>query len=173
MHTTDGGQTWTTQRGGVDSGALYPFWYVDFADVSHGIAVGGAGKIYTTADGGATWTLRSSGAATETHALDRVGDNLWAAGNGGTIQITRNGGAWWDETHVPVESGNLSDIAFADASTGWTVVDGSTGPGTAASTRRRTAGSPGRTRACSTAAGWAASRRSTRTSSSPSAPTSR
>ena len=129
VHTTDGGLTWTTQRGGVGSGALYPFWDVEFVDASHGIVVGGAGKIYTTVDGGATWTLRSSGAAAETHALARVGDNLWSAGVGGTIQMTRNGGAWWDETHVPVESGNLSDIDFADASTGWTVVDGSTGPG--------------------------------------------
>ena len=129
VHTSDGGQTWTTQRGGVGSGALYPFWDVDFADTLHGIVVGGAGKIYTTSDGGQTWTLRTSGASTETHALARVDDNLWATGNGGTIQVTHDGGAWWEETHVPVETGNLSDIDFADASTGWTVVDGTTGPG--------------------------------------------
>jgi photosystem II stability/assembly factor-like uncharacterized protein len=130
VHTSDGGQTWTTQRGGVGSGARYPFWDVDFVDALHGIVVGGAGKIYTTSDGGATWTLRTSGAATETLAMDRVGDRLWAVGTDAIVQTSTNGGAFWqEETRIPVESGNLPDVDFVDALTGWTVLDGSAGPG--------------------------------------------
>jgi photosystem II stability/assembly factor-like uncharacterized protein len=130
VHTADGGQTWTTQRGGVGSGARYPFWAVDFVDALHGIVVGGSGKIYTTSDGGAAWTLRTSGAATETWAMDRVGDKLWAVGTHAIVQTSTNGGALWqEEARIPVESGNLPDVDFVDAQTGWTVLDGSAGPG--------------------------------------------
>lgn len=130
VHTSDGGQTWTTQRGGSGSGSRYPFWDVDFVDALHGIVVGGFGKIYTTSDGGATWTLRTSGSASTPLAIDRLGDKLWAVGIDAIVQTSTNGGAFWEELpRIPVESGHLPDVDFIDAQTGWTVLDGSAGPG--------------------------------------------
>jgi photosystem II stability/assembly factor-like uncharacterized protein len=52
-HTTNGGETWTTQLDTHDStGGLEG---IDFADQLNGLAVGNLGAIYRTTDGGGHW----------------------------------------------------------------------------------------------------------------------
>lgn len=58
--TTDGGATWTTQ---LDT-FLLPWEgleHIAFADSLHGIAVGSAGKMYRTTDGGKHWIQEEYG----------------------------------------------------------------------------------------------------------------
>jgi photosystem II stability/assembly factor-like uncharacterized protein len=55
LHTTDGGATWQAHRLSAGSGLI-----VDFADATHGWAMGTQRRLWRTQDGGATWRLVTS-----------------------------------------------------------------------------------------------------------------
>ena len=98
---------------------------VAFADVSDGWAVGAAGTILHTSDGGATWTPQSATPAT-TQDLAGVAfadaSDGWAVGAAGTILHTSDGGATWTpQSATPATTQDLTGVAFADASDGWAV----------------------------------------------------
>ena len=101
---------------------------VSFADASHGWAVGYAGTILHTSDGGGTWTPQSSGAGART--LDSVSfadaSHGLAVGEAGTIVSTSDGGAHW----AAQTSGTLHDlncVFFAhDATHAWAVGEAGT-----------------------------------------------
>lgn len=88
---------------------------VDLADAEHGWAVGGAGTILHTTDGGATWQSQDSGFAgflAGVCAIDR--QRAWAAG------------ATWrpSSLRLPVRldiPSPLTGIDFVDARRGWVV----------------------------------------------------
>lgn len=92
---------------------------VDMADAGYGWAVGGAGTILCTRDGGATWQPQDSGFEgflAGVCALDR--QRVWAAGAGGTILRTADGGHTWTQA-TEVSDAHLYAITFVDPLNGW------------------------------------------------------
>jgi photosystem II stability/assembly factor-like uncharacterized protein len=120
MATTNGGATWSNPLGGQARYGLAPFGFyfgrplesIRFADALTGVAAGLDGIIYSTTDGGQTWTPRQSGSATATNRI-RGTDSLhvWAANDGGEILYTTDGGKWWNRVN-PSQSGSFSDVKF-------------------------------------------------------------
>jgi photosystem II stability/assembly factor-like uncharacterized protein len=83
---------WTSQ----DSGATQRLEDIAFVDSEVGWAVGYAGTILHTVDGGATWTSQTSGTIERLYGVDfSDGMTGWAVGNAGTILHTADGGATW------------------------------------------------------------------------------
>ena len=93
----------------------------DFADDQHGWAVGSAGAILATVDGGQAWRTQSSGV---TRALTSVcftdASSGWAVGDSGTILHTTDGGGHWTR-QTSGTTAPLASVTFADALHGWAV----------------------------------------------------
>jgi len=140
LRSTDGGDTWTTQKKASFSG--FDLYGVSFTDAKTGTAVGKAGKILRTTDGGETWKetpklvngeLRSV-CFTEANTGTVVGGNMsmnlrFLAGKGemhkndGFIFRTTDGGANWTKQLGKVPY--LQEVAFVNANTGVAVgIDG-------------------------------------------------
>lgn len=85
------------------------------------IAVGDAGVVFTSTDGGAKWTRRSSGMRSKLLAVDFVSDQKgWAVGNGGVIWTTDGGMTWRVAQDLPgVGVYRFTSVSFFDASRGW------------------------------------------------------
>lgn len=126
MHTTNGGDSWVTQR----SGFPYSLYDVYFIDENTGWAVGGreasfqpAVRVITyTTDGGNNWNTQLY----ETNAWPLYSvyfidaNNGWAVGGTGTILHTTDGGNNW----ISQTSGNgnfLESVTFTDTNNGWIV----------------------------------------------------
>lgn len=84
------------------------------------IAVGEAGTIIKTTDGGTSWILQTSGTNTELYSVYFIDSNTgWTVGSGGgTILKTTNGGTSWtlqgSQNYDPLYS-----IFFISSATGW------------------------------------------------------
>lgn len=124
VFTNNGGQTWTTLRGGTGSPFIYPLWGVSFADTLHGIAVGNAAVI-STSDGGQTW----SGTANDFHTVsNRVfaldANHAWSANSQAEVLYTTNGGMQWGRAvlYTPTANSQVTDVVFTDAQHGWAAV---------------------------------------------------
>ena len=114
--TRDGGATWTT--GTFGGAALYS---VSFADTLNGWAVG-AGVVYGTHDGGASWYLVQPSITAQTlRGVARIGNALaWAVGGQGSIASAAAAAdslAW----SLASQGANyqLNAIQMVNASTGW------------------------------------------------------
>jgi len=98
------------------------------SDGQHGWAVGDAGTILGTRDGGNSWQPQTSGAEKSLFAVTFASDGQlgWAVGLGGTILSTHDGGNSWQ----PQSSGTemwLYSVTFAsDGQLGWAVGWGGT-----------------------------------------------
>lgn len=107
---------WTWQNPLPQGNTLHA---TDFVDAQTGWAVGEAGTIVHTTDGGDTWTVQKSGTPrnfSDVHFLDAV--TGWAVGRSGTVLHTTDGGAAW----TPQDGGLpafFTDVHFADADHGW------------------------------------------------------
>jgi photosystem II stability/assembly factor-like uncharacterized protein len=103
------------------------------------IAVGDAGVVFTSADGGASWTRRSSGRRGSLRVVDFVNVSTgWAAGDGGVIKTT-NGGVSWQAQDLPGDGVyRFTDVSFVDASHGWACGSYAVAGGAAASRIVRT-----------------------------------
>jgi len=112
-----GANAWTPQI----SGTAQVLEAVDFVDANTGYAVGTAGTILKTTNGGVSWTPQVSGVTTLLNCVHFYDANTgWAVGNGGVILKTWTGGATW----TPQDSGttnSLMGVYFAGPSTGWVV----------------------------------------------------
>ena len=118
-HTTDGGTSWGSQAGGTG------LEWVRALSPSVAVTGGDGGFVSRTTDG-ADWQPR-------TRAADDFYGSLfalkfidaatgWAAGSGGEVLVTTDGGAGWS----PQTSGtgqDLHGLSFADAQHGWAVGD--------------------------------------------------
>ena len=125
--TTDGGAQWLPQ-------ATAPFaaWVTATGPASATIGGGSvypepfAGGLSRTTDGGAAW--QPSGTAADNYqgglaALQFVNAmSGWAAGGGGEILATTDGGADWSAQSSDTTE-NLNGVHFADAADGWAVGD--------------------------------------------------
>lgn len=129
--TEDGGKTWKERLGikpggrDVVDGFLVALWELDFADPSTGWAVGAAGQIFKTSDGGKNWRAVSRGAdqAFDFYFLDdKTG---WAVRNDrprkkGYIVKTEDGGASW-KVQKEFDSIVFPRYFFINSTTGWAV----------------------------------------------------
>jgi len=121
--TTNGGLNWTAQV----SNTTTSFAAVAAGDASHAIAAG-AGTVKYTSNFGSTWVTASVIPTQPVTGLYMSGQtNAWAVSTrpSGTnvIWFTTDGGATWGSRPTTV-TGNLWDIYFVDASTGFAVGDG-------------------------------------------------
>lgn len=90
---------------------------VSFADAAEVWAVGTAGAILHSVDGGVTWAAQRSGTTQDLNGVSFTSAQLgWAVGNG--IFHTVDGGATWTRS-APPGSENLAGISFLDALHGW------------------------------------------------------
>jgi len=65
------------------------------ADGARQVATSGSGELYTSADGGAHWTLRLTGQPWSSVATSSDGSKVLAASNGGALHWSTDGGATW------------------------------------------------------------------------------
>jgi hypothetical protein len=130
LRSADGGQSWEARNG---SGAATLDDLSNFASVTidprdpNKLVVGGryrgctsgvqaSGGIYTTVDGGVSWTSRL--ANTQIHEIARdpvVPDVLWAGTNTGIFKSFDNGVSWIKQTNSGLPNGSLgrTEIAIA------------------------------------------------------------
>ena len=119
LHTADGGVTW---QASLSRAA----WASDFVDGSHAWEVGwmqtstdseapGAGAVWRTADGGATWKLATiPGAASLTGVSFADALHGCVIGSGGIVARTSDGGATWALSQ-PAAALVLLDVQMVDA----------------------------------------------------------
>jgi photosystem II stability/assembly factor-like uncharacterized protein len=127
--TTNGGQSWTQVHFGpeidpeVDNSVgteELNLLVVRMADAQNGVAVGPAGRIFSTSDGGASWVTRTSGSAYDTSKIVAVDANhAWAISGTSEILRTTNGGQTWERHYLFPLYSYASDIHFVDAQNGW------------------------------------------------------
>ena len=123
IQTGDGSWTWANA---VPVGASLED--VSMASTTKGWAVGYAGTILTTNDGGASWSGQISGTYAPMHGIDSVStSDAWAVGRGGLILHTIDGGSNWTTQTVENEaSPDLNAVDFINASSGWACGAGGT-----------------------------------------------
>ena len=97
----------------------------------HVVAVGDAGAVFTSDNGGSSWKRQASGMrGARLLSVDFVNTSVgWAAGNGGIMKTT-NGGADWAPQAVPGAGTYVfSSVSAVNANEAWacgsSVVDGS------------------------------------------------
>ena len=118
-HTTDGGVHWTGQT--VPSG-VQALSKVRFVDDRTGWAVGEAGVVLRTADGGSTWKKVQLAPKCGLLDVDFVDRRFgWVCGSialGGDIGYrTTDGGATWTRENIIVDA--IQAVDFTDRRHGW------------------------------------------------------
>jgi photosystem II stability/assembly factor-like uncharacterized protein len=94
---------------------------VYFTDTQRMWAVGTAGLVLKSIDGGTFWQMQVSRASEDLNAVAATAeDSAWAAGANGVILGTRDGGRSWVQ-QTSTTSQTIHDLCFADADTGWAV----------------------------------------------------
>jgi photosystem II stability/assembly factor-like uncharacterized protein len=116
LYTSNGGNTWTAQLYENDEFALHG---IHFLDLNLGYAVGEAGAIFMTTNGGANWSQLVSGTIREFSSVSAVTpDTAWAVGVNGLVVRTIDGGSTWDSLYLGTTH-HFSHIQFVDPMTGW------------------------------------------------------
>jgi len=118
VHTTDGGETFEVQTNPTNPDIKLNC--VSFANSQRGIAVGNAGTILYTSDGGTNWEIRPSGVGSKmlTSVCLLPSGKAWAVGNSGVIIYSTD----WGYTWVPQQSGTadiLWEVTFINDNEGW------------------------------------------------------
>ncbi len=118
LRSTDAGISWGT----VTTGTTSTIESVRLTDQNNGVAVGDAGAILRTSDGGQTWTNRS--VVTQENLLDwwSIGSTEYICGTHGLLIKSVNGGASWSSINLNTQAG-LHSVRFSDLSTGIVVGD--------------------------------------------------
>lgn len=123
----DAGGTWSR----AETPGLY---FEDFAflDGVTGVGVEGtlvpaSGTIWWTPDGGTSWSARvTARSAVRTVAIAETdAREIWAAGDGGVVMVTTDGGLSWRDQSGPMRwdegAADLTDLDFAGDGEGWLV----------------------------------------------------
>jgi|GEM_PF-1680189 len=86
------------------------------------IAVGAAGQVQQSTDGGSSWDIIESGQTGRLKALHFINDQQgWAAGREGVVIRTDDGGLTWSDAQSTGVTDILRDIYFVDENRGWAV----------------------------------------------------
>ena len=145
--TTNGGTNWTKQTTAPFSTTTSFANVVHFWDANNGFCAGdpfGTGanlrfEMYTTTNGGTTWTNIPTGTAPTplngaeygyTSKITVLGDNIWLGTDLGRLLYSPNRGASWQAFQTPAVdfggvtvSGFTADVAFKDSNNGLMVED--------------------------------------------------
>lgn len=126
VHTTDGGETYEIQTNPMDPDVKLNG--VCFADNQHGVAVGLAGTILYTADGGQNWEERTFNSTRWWSVSLTQSGKAWAVGQNGSIIHSTDWGYTWtaQESGVTCE---LWEIFFVNDDEGWIAGGGIGQPG--------------------------------------------
>ena len=118
-YSSDAGLTWTIQDAGVATAE--DLKEIHFADTDTGLAVGDAGAIVRTANGGADWAAVTSGVATDLKTVFCVTDLImWAGGATATVLYSMNGGITWVEKTWPgTGTDTINAISFCGCMFGY------------------------------------------------------
>ncbi|MBI5538889.1 MAG: T9SS type A sorting domain-containing protein [Bacteroidia bacterium] len=108
-------QQWTLQN----SGTIQNLYAVQFVDINNGWAVGNAGTILHTTNGGTTWSPQVSGVTVNLKSVFFVSTTVgWVVGIDQTILHTINGGTTW--THTTGLAGEAyRSVYFINQNVGW------------------------------------------------------
>lgn len=118
--TTDGGQTWVQQTTTEFSSGSAVVDLICFFNADSGLAVGdpqmGYFEIYTTADGGTTWTpvpqsnmpASFSGEYAYQNNYARIGDRIWFSTSSGRVIYSYDKGYTWDVSTLGAQSFNIT-----------------------------------------------------------------
>ena len=126
VHTTDGGETFDIQTNPTDPDIKLNG--VCFADNQHGLAVGNAGTILSTSDGGQNWEIRTYNYTLWFSVYLSQSGKAWAVGHNGSIAYSTD----WGYTWTAQESGVtcvLWEVFFINDNEGWIVGGGVGQPG--------------------------------------------
>ena len=96
---------------------------VHAADANSVWIAGEDGTLLVSTNGGAAWTLASTGSTRHLRAIARAANTGWAVGDGGTVLRTNNAGSSWTAQNA----GSLQALrgaAVFDAQHAWAVGDG-------------------------------------------------
>ena len=108
----------------IESGTGEHLYGVHFVDAEHGWAVGTAGTILSTVNGGMTWTAESVAKETFTEVSFTTPNNGWLASIG-KVQYTGSGGKTWRVQHqargVGKRPPGILDLYFVSTTEGWAV----------------------------------------------------
>ena len=117
--TRDGGATpWIRQLVGLTTDTINA---LDFVDTTHGWLVGKQGRVYRTADGGATFDSMASNTTADLRAVQFVSPATgWIVGNSGIILFSDDGGLSWIQQPWG-GTADLADLYFLNELSGWIV----------------------------------------------------
>jgi len=111
---------WIPQTSGVTGTSLNAITF--FAGGIDGWAVGDAGRIVHTGDGGSTWDPELSGTSVPLNGVWFTSrTNGWAVGGSGNVLATQDGGESWQRVFNVNTSSKLNAVCFAGADSGWIV----------------------------------------------------
>ena len=130
----DGGESWTTQSAGtVTAQNLHQ---VHFADAENGMAVGAAGVVLKTGDGGVTWTAATVITGTPiVNTVQMVDSNSAMVGTAdGKIYMTFDGGTTWTQKYS-LSGGSVTSLHAVNKFVIWGVVNTAAPVGTAIRSR--------------------------------------
>ncbi len=115
--STDNGVTWATQDAGVAT--AQDLYAVHFATDRVGAAVGAAGAVVVTQDGGASWTVKTAPVAAILQTVWVIdSDHIWVGSDGGRLYYTADGGTTWTaRDFTGTGAGKVRSIVFAPGST--------------------------------------------------------
>ena len=86
-----------------------------------GIAIGDAGTVIKTTDGGATWSTKTSGTTEGLYGIVMASSSVgWAVGNDGTVIKTANGGTTWS-SFAPASAYDFRAVDATSTSVVWIV----------------------------------------------------
>lgn len=88
------------------------------------VAVGVAGSIFRSEDGGVSWSPAVSGTTNDLHKVAFANDSFYVVGEGGIILKSTDDGLTWEaEEHNGPSSVDLTDISFSGGAIGFVVAD--------------------------------------------------
>lgn len=109
--TTNNASSWT-QNFILSSGNLPRYISaMDYDGSGNGVAVGGAGRVYKTANNGSTWSSGVSGTTTTLEDVSWVNGTTYVTVSGNAIYRSTNGGSSW--TSVLGSLSSTENVSFA------------------------------------------------------------
>jgi len=118
----DGGASWTVQSSGLTVQDLHA---VRFEDQNNGMAVGGAGAVLVTTNGGDTWSLAVAPGSDALTCVSKSGEFWWVGDDGGGLFYSNDDGESWTQRTGFEGSGiaAIADIAFNDELIGYMIAN--------------------------------------------------
>jgi photosystem II stability/assembly factor-like uncharacterized protein len=122
--STNGGATWTAQGSALVAGGGNDIYGIDFMSETFGVAVGAAGTVIYTSDGGTNWTAAVAPVVAVLHDVEVFSRTRWlvAAANGNTYMTFDGGATWTTLTNFNGSgAGAVKSLDFVDEQNGFMI----------------------------------------------------